>query len=90
MADSYCTDCMRVTEIVMDHSAGDTICAECGLRTSANQSSDHGPNRVGAPVNPLLANGGLTTVISKTTKSNALFSASLGKWPNRASDPDVP
>ncbi|XP_065876823.1 transcription initiation factor IIB-2-like [Euphorbia lathyris] len=104
MADSYCPDCKRLTEVVFDHAAGDTICSECGLvleshsvdetsewRTFANESSDHDPNRVGGPLNPLLADAGLTTVISTTntsSKSNDLLSASLGKWQNRASNSD--
>ncbi|KAB5524893.1 hypothetical protein DKX38_022642 [Salix brachista] len=102
MEDSYCPDCKRLTEIVFDHSAGDTICSECGLileahsvdetsewRTFSNESSDHDPNRVGGPLNPLLADGGLSTTISKTSGgSNELFSGSLGKWQSRGANPD--
>lgn len=29
--DAYCSDCKRSTEVVFDHSAGDTVCSECGL-----------------------------------------------------------
>jgi transcription initiation factor TFIIB len=102
MEDSYCPDCKRLTEIVFDHSAGDTICSECGLileahsvdetsewRTFSNESSDHDPNRVGGPLNPLLADGGLSTTISKTNGgSNELLSCSLGKWQSRGANPD--
>lgn len=104
MADSYCPDCKRLTEIVFDHSAGDTICSECGLvleahsvdetsewRTFANESSDHDPNRVGGPVNPLLADGGLalSTSISKTNAASSdLLSGSLAKWQSRGANPD--
>ncbi|KAI3802212.1 hypothetical protein L1987_30342 [Smallanthus sonchifolius] len=31
MADAYCSDCRKSTEVVFDHSAGDTVCSECGL-----------------------------------------------------------
>lgn len=102
MADSYCADCKRLTEVVFDHSAGDTICSECGLvledhsvdetsewRTFANESSDHDPVRVGGPLNPLLSDGGLSTVIAKPGGgSSDLFSGSLGKWQTRGSNPD--
>ncbi|KAH8487059.1 hypothetical protein H0E87_025875 [Populus deltoides] len=102
MEDSYCPDCKRLTEIVFDHSAGDTICSECGLileahsvdetsewRTFSNESSDHDPNRVGGPLNPLLADGGLSTTISKTNGgSNEVLSCSLGKWQSRGANPD--
>ncbi|KDP31182.1 hypothetical protein JCGZ_11558 [Jatropha curcas] len=102
MEDSYCPDCKRLTEVVFDHSAGDTICSECGLvleahsvdetsewRTFANESSDHDPNRVGGPLNPLLADSSLTTVITKTNGSSGdLLSGSLGKWQSRGANPD--
>lgn len=103
MADSYCADCKRLTEVVFDHSAGDTICSECGLvleaysvdetsewRIFANESSDHDPVRVGGPLNPLLSGGGLSTVIAKPTAggSTELLSGSLGKLQARSSHPD--
>ena len=66
MSDAFCSDCKRQTEVVFDHSAGDTVCSECGLvleshsidetsewRTFANESGDNDPNRVGGPSNPL-------------------------------------
>lgn len=97
MSDAYCTDCKRETELVVDHSAGDTLCSECGLvleshsidetsewRTFANESSNADPNRVGGPTNPLLADSALTTVIAKTNGSSGDFlSNSLGRWQNR-------
>ncbi|WCJ36000.1 Transcription initiation factor IIB [Euphorbia peplus] len=83
MADAYCPDCKRLTEIIFDHAAGDAICSECGLvleshsvddtsewRTFGNESSDHDPNRVGAPVDPLLAEAHLTTIISNSESNH--------------------
>ncbi|KAI3952937.1 hypothetical protein MKX01_028629 [Papaver californicum] len=77
MEETFCSDCKRFTEVVSDHSAGDTICSECGLvleaysidetsewRTFANESVDNDPHRVGEKSNPLLSNNGLTTMIS--------------------------
>ncbi|KAI9173880.1 hypothetical protein LWI28_008028 [Acer negundo] len=99
MADLFCQDCNRQAEVVFDHSAGDTICSECGLvleshsvdetsewRTFANESADKDPARVGGPYNPLLTHGGLTTVISGG--SGELMSGSVGKWQSRSSNPD--
>lgn len=102
MGDLYCPECKRGTEVVFDHSAGDTVCSECGLvleshsidetsewRTFANDSGDNDPVRVGGPTNPLLADGGLSTVISKPNGSTGDFlSSSLGRWQNRGSNPD--
>lgn len=102
MADSFCPDCKRPTEVVFDHSAGDTVCSECGLvleahsidetsewRTFANESADNDPVRVGGPSNPLLADGGLSTVISRPNGASGDFlSSSLGRWQNRGSNPD--
>ncbi|KAK9104192.1 hypothetical protein Scep_021036 [Stephania cephalantha] len=102
MADSYCPDCKKCTEVVFDHSAGDTVCFECGLvleahsidetsewRTFANESADNDPVRVGGPTNPLLADGGLSTVISKPNGASGDFlSSSLSRWQNRGSNPD--
>ncbi|XP_044485165.1 transcription initiation factor IIB-like isoform X3 [Mangifera indica] len=100
MADSFCRDCNRLTEIVFDHSAGDTICSECGLvleaysvdetsewRSFANDSSGHDPVRVGGPLNPLLTDGGLSTVIAKPTAGSTQLLS--GKWQTRGStNPD--
>ena len=104
MTDTYCPECKRYTEVVLDHSAGDTVCSECGLvleahsideasewRTFANESADNDPVRVGGPSNPLLADGGLSTLISKPSNggpSNDFLSSSLGRWQNRGSNPD--
>ncbi|XP_076891108.1 transcription initiation factor IIB-2-like [Bidens hawaiensis] len=102
MSDAYCNDCKRNTEVVFDHSAGDTVCSECGLvleshsidetsewRTFANESGDNDPVRVGGPTNILLNDGGLSTVISKPNGVTSDFlSSSLGRWQNRGSNPD--
>ncbi|RWW07092.1 hypothetical protein GW17_00029541 [Ensete ventricosum] len=102
MADAFCPDCKRSTEVVFDHSAGDTVCSECGLvleahsidvtsewRTFANESADNDPVRVGGPTNPLLTDGGLSTVISKPNGAQADFlSSSLGRWQSRGANPD--
>jgi len=102
MSDAFCSDCKKQTEVVFDHSAGDTVCSECGLvleshsidetsewRTFANESGDNDPNRVGGPSNPLLTDGGLSTVIAKPNGSGGEFlSSSLGRWQNRGSNPD--
>ncbi|KAK2989195.1 hypothetical protein RJ640_007096 [Escallonia rubra] len=74
----YCSDCRRETEVVFDHSTGDTVCSECGLvlesqcidetsewRTFADDLTHRDPTRVGSPVDPLLmGEGELTTRIS--------------------------
>lgn len=102
MGEVFCPDCERSTETVFDHSAGDTVCLECGLvleahsidetsewRTFANESADNDPVRVGGPSNPLLTDGGLSTVISKPNGGQSDFlSSSLGRWQNRGSNPD--
>ncbi|EPS61179.1 hypothetical protein M569_13619, partial [Genlisea aurea] len=100
MSDTYCTDCKRNTEVVFDHAAGDTVCSECGLvleartidetsewRTFADDAGDHDPNRVGGPVNPLLADAALSTVISRGA-GGSNGDASLARLQNRGSDPD--
>lgn len=102
MSDAFCSDCKRQTEVVFDHSAGDTVCSECGLvleshsidetsewRTFANESGDNDPVRVGGPSNPLLTDGGLSTVIAKPNGGSGDFlSSSIGRWQNRGSNPD--
>ncbi|XP_031107419.1 transcription initiation factor IIB-2-like [Ipomoea triloba] len=101
MADSYCSDCKKNTEVVFDHAAGDTVCSECGLvlesrsidetsewRTFADDSGDHDPNRVGGPVNPLLGDLGLSTVISKGPNSNG--DASVARLQNRGGKQQLP
>ncbi|KAM3205710.1 Transcription initiation factor IIB [Capsicum baccatum] len=98
--DTYCSDCKRSTEVVFDHAAGDTVCSECGLvlesrsidetsewRTFADESGGDDPNRVGGPVNPLLGDAALSTVISKGPNgSNG--DGSLARLQNRGGDPD--
>ncbi|KAF6136007.1 hypothetical protein GIB67_006899 [Kingdonia uniflora] len=99
MGDAYCTECKRNTEVVFDHSAGDTVCYECGLvleshsidetfewRTFGNEASDNDPNRVGGPSNPLLNYGSLTTVISKA--NGASGGDNFPRWQNRGSNPE--
>ncbi|PRQ53386.1 putative transcription factor TFIIB [Rosa chinensis] len=92
--DQYCKDCKRITQTVLDHRQGDTICSECGLvleayfvdttaewRTFADTENDHDPQRTGDAVNPLLHNGGLGTMISDA-KNNVVGSnqsRSLGR-----------
>ncbi|CAD6218377.1 unnamed protein product [Miscanthus lutarioriparius] len=102
MSDSFCPDCKKQTEVAFDHSAGDMVCTECGLvleahsvdetsewRTFANESNDNDPVRVGGPTNPLLTDGGLSTVIAKPNGAQGDFlSSSLGRWQNRGSNPD--
>jgi transcription initiation factor TFIIB len=97
--DAFCSDCKRQTEVVFDHSAGDTVCSECGLvleshsidetsewRTFANESGDNDPVRVGGPTNPLLADGGLSTVIAKPNGRTAAPTLIGGSsWPSRPS-----
>ncbi|KAJ4851365.1 Transcription initiation factor IIB-2 [Turnera subulata] len=102
MADTYCPECKSLTEIVFDHSAGDTICSECGLvleahsvdetsewRTFSSDSNDHDPNRVGGPLNPLLGDAALSTTISRPHgASSDRLSGSLGKWQSRGPNSD--
>ncbi|KAK6127386.1 hypothetical protein DH2020_038868 [Rehmannia glutinosa] len=98
MSDTYCSDCKRNTEVVFDHAAGDTVCSECGLvlearsidetsewRTFADDSGDHDPNRVGGPVNPLLGDAALSTVISRGANGSSA-DPSLARLQNRGGD----
>ncbi|CAJ0939744.1 unnamed protein product, partial [Mesorhabditis belari] len=63
--------------LIEDPRAGDVICPECGLvvgdrlvdvgtewRSFSNENSGNDPSRVGAPENPLLSNGDLSTHIA--------------------------
>uniref|UniRef100_A0A2C9UKM6 Transcription factor TFIIB cyclin-like domain-containing protein n=1 Tax=Manihot esculenta TaxID=3983 RepID=A0A2C9UKM6_MANES len=92
MEDSYCSDCKRLIERSSitppaTPSAPNVLTLLTRPPSGANESSDHDPNRV--PLNPLLGDGGLTTVISKTNgSSNELRSGSLGKWQSRGTNPD--
>ncbi|KAF0911172.1 hypothetical protein E2562_007950 [Oryza meyeriana var. granulata] len=82
---SYCPECRRTTEVVLDHATGDTICTECALvleeryvdetsewRTfsDAGGGDDRDPNRVGGPSDPFLAHAQLGTVVA-TAKRQA-------------------
>lgn len=87
MEGSYCSDCKKTTQVVYDHSTGDTICCECGLVLEAHviddtsewrnfavewsSSEDRDPSRVGAASNPLLNHTHLSTTISKPLDSAA-------------------
>ncbi|KAL0383525.1 UNVERIFIED_CONTAM: Transcription initiation factor IIB [Sesamum calycinum] len=75
--ENYCMDCRRRTTVVLDRASGDAVCLECGLvlesrfidetaewRNFADDSGGHDPNRVGSPVNPLLGDTALSTVVS--------------------------
>ncbi|KAL2225973.1 UNVERIFIED_CONTAM: Transcription initiation factor IIB [Sesamum indicum] len=75
--ENYCMDCRRPTTVVLDRASGDAVCLECGLvlesrfidetaewRNFADDSGGHDPNRVGSPVNPLLGDTVLSTVVS--------------------------
>ena len=58
-------------------------------RTFPNESNDNDPVRVGGPTNPLLSDGGLSTVISKPNGTTGDYlSSSLGRWQNRGANPD--
>ncbi|CAL4909394.1 unnamed protein product [Urochloa decumbens] len=74
----FCPDCHRRTEVVLDHSSGDTICTECALVLDAHfvdegsewrnfaddgGGEDRDPSRVGGPNDPFLTNGTLDTRI---------------------------
>ncbi|CAB3398218.1 unnamed protein product [Caenorhabditis bovis] len=63
--------------LVEDHRAGDLVCPACGLvvgdrlvdvgtewRSFSNERSGNDPSRVGAPENPLLSGGDLSTTIA--------------------------
>ncbi|XP_057483889.1 transcription initiation factor IIB-like [Actinidia eriantha] len=95
MADLYCPECKRATEVVLDHASGDAVCSECGLvleahsidetsewRTFADSADNHDPTRVGGPTSPLLSDGGLSTVISGPN------GPSLARWHNHGSEAD--
>ncbi|EGG13783.1 transcription initiation factor IIB [Cavenderia fasciculata] len=72
-------------DVVEDYARGDLICRRCGCvigdrivdehsewRTFSNsESTGADPNRVGGPNNPLLREGGLSTVIGKGTGKDA-------------------
>lgn len=76
-----CKDC-GASDFVEDHASGDLICRNCGAvnesrlidegsewRTFSEKDKDGAdPNRVGGPVNALLSDGGLSTMIGTSNK----------------------
>eukprot|EP00899_Mesostigma_viride_P025943 jgi/Mesvir1/6533/Mv16795-RA.1 len=95
-----CPECKEETELVEDRAQGDVICKQCGLvleeraidessewRTFTNDANAADPVRVGGPSNPLLTDGGLSTVITKTGQGSA-EGANLSRWQNRGANPD--
>jgi len=96
-----CENCQIPTTLVEDHSAGDLICTNCGLvleartidestewRTFSNSDGNsQDPSRVGGPTNPLLRDGGLSTVIGKGDSSGSAATA-LARLQHRGSNPD--
>ena len=83
----FCPDCHRATEVVLDHSTGDTICTECALvldahyidegsewRTFSDDGDDRDPSRVDSTDDPFL-DAKLSTSITYSNKPNAKSSA---------------
>lgn len=77
-AETFCPDCRRATEVVLDHATGDTICTECALVLEAHYidegsewrnfaddggGEDRDPSRVGGPNDPFLKENHLSTRI---------------------------
>lgn len=75
--EQQCPDC-GLSDFVEDHASGDLVCRNCGVvveahvidersewRTFADKDGGAGadPNRVGGPVNHLLSDGGMSTMI---------------------------
>lgn len=95
-----CNDCGG-NDFVEDHSAGDLVCTGCGLvveahlidersewRTFSDKDKDTvDPNRVGGPSNPLLSDGGLSTVIGKV-QGDGGSSFALNRLHARSNNPD--
>lgn len=84
--------------LIEDYRAGDMICPECGLvvgdrvidvgsewRTFSNDKGDADRSRVGAAENPLLSDGGLTTMIGRSTGDAAFDDSGNPKYHNRKS-----
>nr|POE74483.1 transcription initiation factor iib [Quercus suber] len=91
--------------LVLELGACDTVCSKCGLvlaaysidealewRTFANESGDNDPVRIGGPSNPLLFDGGLSTMISSrpnnVNNGSDFLGFGLGRWQSRGSNPD--
>eukprot|EP00271_Cylindrocystis_brebissonii_P008225 TRINITY_DN22249_c0_g1_i1.p1 TRINITY_DN22249_c0_g1~~TRINITY_DN22249_c0_g1_i1.p1 ORF type:complete len:309 (+),score=57.05 TRINITY_DN22249_c0_g1_i1:101-1027(+) len=99
MDKQMCPECQRYTELVNDHAAGDLVCKECGLvieghsidetsewRTFSNESANDDPVRVGGPINPLLSDGGLSTVIARSNGQE--MPGNIRGWASRGANPD--
>ncbi|KAI3878279.1 hypothetical protein MKX03_017962 [Papaver bracteatum] len=102
--DENCSVCKKSTIVVFDRSAGDMICSECGLVLESHYiddtaewrifvddyAIDNDSVRVGEQSNPYLADGGLSTVISKLNgKSGGGSFMSFGRrFKNRCLKPD--
>lgn len=98
--DRTCPDCQG-NQFVEDHAAGDVVCKGCGLvveahvidersewRTFSDKDKDTvDPNRVGGPSNPLLNDGGLSTVIGKV-QGDKTGAYNLAKLHVRSNNPD--
>ncbi|XP_015868792.3 transcription initiation factor IIB-2 [Ziziphus jujuba] len=88
MTDLPCRNCNRPTELVLDHSAGDTTtCSECGLillhTPSTTTTNDNSGNDHPVPVVPGTL-GSLSTAIAKPTAGTPSDQPpSVGKWQNR-------
>eukprot|EP00270_Netrium_digitus_P002461 TRINITY_DN12788_c0_g2_i1.p1 TRINITY_DN12788_c0_g2~~TRINITY_DN12788_c0_g2_i1.p1 ORF type:complete len:286 (-),score=52.71 TRINITY_DN12788_c0_g2_i1:188-1045(-) len=76
------------------------ICKECGLvleqhsidetsewRTFSNESANNDPVRVGGPSNPLLSDGGLSTIIARPNGQGEMPANGRG-WASRGANPD--
>lgn len=95
-----CPDCNGV-DFVEDHAAGDIVCRNCGLVVEAHIIDERSewrtfgdkdkegddPSRVGAAINPLLDNGGLSTGIAKVQGASSQFNL-LTKLHNRQTGSD--
>eukprot|EP00890_Picochlorum_soloecismus_P003500 jgi/Picsp_1/4150/NSC_01659-R1_transcription initiation factor iib len=91
-----CEDCGE-SNFVEDHASGDLICRSCGRvaeshlidersewRTFSDKDKEGAdPNRVGGPVNALLADGGLSTTISGGKGVDKGLASSLQKMQAR-------
>ncbi|EFN54856.1 hypothetical protein CHLNCDRAFT_24273 [Chlorella variabilis] len=94
--EQQCPDCGQ-SDFVEDHASGDLVCRNCGVvveahvidersewRTFADKVHSGGsdPNRVGGPVNHLLSDGGMSTMIGGGKGvDHALVREAGGCWP---------
>jgi transcription initiation factor TFIIB len=93
-----CPDC-GASDFVEDHSSGDLICRSCGVVVEArlidersewrtfsdSDKSGADMNRVGGPVNALLSDGGLSTVIAGGKGVDRGLAANLARLQARTS-----